>query len=65
MKEQKKDRLGLAPANYILMLVALVIMTAGYVIMGQNEITISPILLVIAYAFVIPLSLLIKFKKKD
>jgi len=65
MKEQKKDRLGLASANYIIMLVALVIMTAGYIIMGQNEIAVSPVLLVIAYVVIVPLSLIIKFKKKD
>jgi membrane protein YdbS with pleckstrin-like domain len=65
MKEQKKDRLGLAKANYLLLLVALVIMTAGYIIMGQNEIAVSPIMLVIAYVVVVPLSLIIKFKKKD
>ncbi len=65
MKEQKKDRLGLSSGNYIIMLVAIAIMTAGYLIMAGNDITISPVLLVIAYVFVIPLSLLFKFKKKD
>jgi membrane protein YdbS with pleckstrin-like domain len=65
MKEQKKDRLGLSAGNYILLLVALIIITLGYIIMGQNEISVSPILLVIAYAVVIPLALIIKFKKKD
>jgi membrane protein YdbS with pleckstrin-like domain len=65
MKEQKKDRLGLASGNYILMLVALLVMTAGYFIMAANEITVSPILLVIAYIVIVPLSLIIKFKKKD
>jgi membrane protein YdbS with pleckstrin-like domain len=65
MKEQKKDRLGMASGNYILMLVALLVMTAGYFIMAANEITVSPILLVIAYIVIVPLSLIIKFKKKD
>lgn len=65
MKEQKKDRLGLSSGNYILMIVALAVMTIGYIIMGQNEISLSPILLVIGYIFIIPVSLLIKFKKKD
>jgi len=65
MKEQKKDRLGLSGANYLLMLAALIILTLGYIIMGQNEISISPILLIVAYVIVIPVSLLIKFRKKD
>lgn len=65
MKEHKKDRLGLSGANYLLMLAALIILTLGYIIMGQNEISISPILLIVAYVIVIPVSLLIKFRKKD
>jgi len=65
MKQEKKDRLGLTSANYIIMVAALVIITAGYLIMAKDEITISPILLFIAYIIVIPASLLIRFKKKD
>jgi membrane protein YdbS with pleckstrin-like domain len=65
MKEQKKDRLGLASANYILLAVALVVLTIGYFIMSQNDITISPILVTLAYVVIIPLGLLYPFKKKD
>ena len=65
MKEQKKDRLGLSAANYIIMAVAIVVLTLGYIIMGQNEISLSPIMLIIAYVIVIPVSLMVKFKKKD
>lgn len=65
MKEDKKDRLGLTAGNYILLLAALIIITAGYFIMAAGDITISPILLVLAYVVVIPLALLIRFKKKD
>ncbi|MFO7659396.1 MAG: hypothetical protein R6V77_00615 [Candidatus Cloacimonadaceae bacterium] len=65
MKEGKKDRLGLSAGNYILLIIALATITAGYIIMGKNDISISPILLVIAYVIVVPLALLIRFKKKD
>jgi len=65
MNKEKKDRLGLTAGNYILMLVALVVITIGYIIMGQNEISVSPILLVLAYVVIIPISLVIRFKKKD
>lgn len=65
MKEQKKDRLGLSAGNYIMLIAGLLIVTIGYIIMGQDEITVSPILLIIAYLVIIPVSLLIKFKKKD
>jgi hypothetical protein len=65
MKNEKKDRLGLSAGNYILLLVAFVMITAGYLIMTGNEITISPILLFVAYIIVIPVALLLRFKKKD
>jgi hypothetical protein len=65
MKQEKKDRLGLSGGNYILLVAALVILSVGYIVMGQNEIVISPVLLVIAYIIVIPVALLIRFKKKD
>lgn len=65
MKPEKNDRLGLSSGNFILMLVAIVILTAAYFIMAKDEITLSPILLFVAYIVVVPLSLLIKFKKKD
>ncbi len=65
MKEQKKDRLGLSAGNYIMLIAGLLIVTIGYIIMSKDEISISPILLIIAYLVVIPASLLIKFKKKD
>jgi hypothetical protein len=65
MKKEKKDRLGLAAGNYILLVIAFIIITAGYMIMSRDEITISPILLFIAYIIVIPVALLVKFKKKN
>jgi membrane protein YdbS with pleckstrin-like domain len=65
MKQDKKDRLGLTAGNYWLLLAAIVMITAGYFIMSADEISISPLLLVIAYVVVIPVALLIRFKKKD
>jgi len=65
MKEGKKDRLGLTAGNYILLIAALVIITLGYLIMAGGDITASPILLFMAYVIVIPVALLIRFKKKD
>jgi membrane protein YdbS with pleckstrin-like domain len=65
MKQEKKDRLGLTKGNYLLMLIAIIILTIAYFVMAKDEITLSPILLFIAYIIVVPLSLLIKFKKKD
>jgi len=61
-KKDKKDRLHLSRINYILLGLATLMVTAGYIIMSLNDITISPILLTLAYVVVIPLALLIRRK---
>ncbi len=65
MNEPQKDRLGLSVWNFVIMIAALVIITLGYIIMAKPEISLSVILLVLAYVIIIPASLLIRFKKKD
>lgn len=64
MAKQKKDRMGLGRVNYLILLVALVLMIVGYIIMGMNEITVSPILLALVYAIIIPFALLYRPKAK-
>jgi multisubunit Na+/H+ antiporter MnhB subunit len=49
--------------NAILFIVGILFLIVGYIIMGTGDKTISPIMLVIAYAVIFPLSLLIGFKK--
>jgi len=65
MAKNKKNRLGVFNVNIFIMLVAVLLITIGYFIMSSGDNTMSPILLVIAYVIVIPISLLIKPKKKD
>jgi len=64
-QKDTKDRLGLSTMNYILLLVAVVLITIGYIVMAHNDITISPILLTFTYLVLVPLALLIRFRKKD
>lgn len=64
MPKKEKDRLGFAPINYILLLVATVLLGVGYLIMSFNDITISPILLSVVYVILIPFALLYKPKEK-
>ena len=49
MKPEKKDndKLPLGRINFIILLVAALLLIAGYFIMSFNEISISPILLVV------------------
>ena len=57
--------------NYYLLYAGLGLLIIGYVLMAQGpwdnvlSITISPIVLVFAYAIVIPISIIVKFSKKD
>ncbi|MCB5284549.1 MAG: hypothetical protein LHW45_03030 [Candidatus Cloacimonetes bacterium] len=62
---KNNDRLQLGPVNFIILGVAAVLLILGYVIMSANEITISPLLLILAYVVLIPFGLLYKSKPKD
>ena len=62
---KNNDRLQMGPVNFIILGVAAVLLILGYVIMSLNEITISPLLLILAYVVLIPFGLLYKSKPKD
>ncbi len=62
--KEKKNKLHLNRINFILLLIAAIVLVAGYIIMSFNEISLSPVLLVIAYAVIIPFALLYQPKKK-
>ncbi|NLK50470.1 MAG: hypothetical protein GX294_07465 [Candidatus Cloacimonetes bacterium] len=59
-----KNRLGLTKINYLLLVLAAILLIVGYIIMSYNEISISPLILAAVYAALIPLALLYKPKKK-
>lgn len=64
MAKQKKDRLGLTRINYLILLLAAILLIVGYIIMGMNEINVSPVLLALVYVIIIPFGLLYKPKVK-
>lgn len=49
--------------NYIVFAISIVVIMAGYVLLGQGSITMAPILLVIGYCVLIPMALIIKDNK--
>lgn len=51
--------------NYIMFGVSLVVLIIGYIVLGQGSITIAPILLVLGYCVLIPISLIIKSGEPD
>jgi len=65
MSKKEHNRLNLGKTNIILLIVAAILLIAGYLVMTLNEINVSPVLLLIAYAVVIPIALLLPPKKGD
>ena len=56
--DKEKERLRLGKINMLLHVLAAIILVLAYVIMSFNEISISPVLLLIAYVVIIPFALL-------
>ena len=46
--------------NYLIFILALVIIVIGYVSLGHGSITLAPVLLVIGYCVLIPVAIMIK-----
>ena len=51
--------------NTVLLVLAILVTIAGYMVMGTGENTISPILLIIAYAILFPAAILAGINKHD
>lgn len=65
-KEKKTDQNGFewpfGPRNYILFAVGLLVIIVGYISLSAGSITLAPILLVLGYCVLIPISIIIKGK---
>ena len=51
--------------NIILLIIAIITTVIGYIVMGTGDITISPILLIIAYVILFPAAIIVGTKKKE
>ncbi len=70
MKKKITDRLNLTKINYIILVIAIIVILTGYIVMKYvgddlGDKTISPILLTIGYVVLIPLALFYKTKRVD
>ena len=54
-----KDSLQFSVINSIVAIVALLTVTLGYWFLAQGSITLAPILLVVGYVFLIPISIIL------
>lgn len=51
--------------NYLIFAIAMIVIIIGYITLGQGSITLAPILLIIGYCVLIPISLIIRDKKVE
>ncbi|MGI6197516.1 MAG: hypothetical protein ACOYIS_00105 [Candidatus Cloacimonadaceae bacterium] len=59
------DKLNLGKINFIILIIAAILLVVGYFIMSLNDIVISPVLLSLVYVVIIPFALLYKPKNKE
>ncbi len=59
------DKLNLGKVNFIILIIAAILLVVGYFIMSLNDIVISPVLLSLVYVVIIPFALLYKPKNKE
>jgi hypothetical protein len=64
LKAKEKDSLGFTKKNYYLFALGLLIIVAGFISLRMGSITLAPILLVLGYCVIIPLSIIVDWKKR-
>ncbi|KPJ48800.1 MAG: hypothetical protein AMJ41_04205 [candidate division Zixibacteria bacterium DG_27] len=64
LKVKEKDTLGFTKKNYYLFALGLVIIVVGFISLRMGSITLAPILLVLGYCVIIPLSIIVDWRKK-
>jgi len=52
------------PRNYILFAIGIVVIIVGYISLSAGSITLAPILLILGYCVLIPISIIIKGKSE-
>ena len=63
-KEAAQDKFEwpFGPRNYILFAIGILVIVVGYISLSAGSITLAPILLVLGYCVLIPISIIIKGK---
>ena len=64
LKAKEKDTLGFTKKNYYLFALGLLIIVVGFITLRMGSITLAPILLVLGYCVIIPLSIIVDWRKK-
>ncbi len=64
-KVKEKYVLPFGKKNYIWFAIGILVIITGYIFLGSGSITIAPILLVLGYCVIIPISIIINGEKKS
>lgn len=59
-KRPARPQIALGAKNYIIMAAGLLTVIAGFITLSRGSITLAPLLLVLGYCVLIPVSLLVK-----
>lgn len=69
VKKAKKDEANrfewpFGPRNYLIFAIGILVIVVGYISLWAGSITLAPILLVLGYCVLIPVSIIVNGKKK-
>ncbi len=64
-KGQEKTKLPFGRKNYLVFVLGILVIVLGYILLGYGSITLAPILLVLGYCVIIPISIMIRDKKEE
>jgi uncharacterized membrane protein HdeD (DUF308 family) len=61
----REGTMVLGRRNVLLLVAGIIVIIIGYFLLGQGSITVAPILLVVGYCVIIPLSIILWVKRAD
>jgi uncharacterized membrane protein len=64
-RQRRQGSLEMGSRNVLMLVIGIVIITVGYFLLGRGSITAAPLLLVVGYCVVVPLSIILWVKKPD
>jgi len=67
-RSRRRDRgsqVVLGQRNVLLLIAGLVVVTIGYLLLGKGSLTAAPVLLVVGYCVMIPLSIILWVRKPE
>ena len=64
-RERREGSLAMSSRNVLMLFAGIVIIVIGYFLLGRGSITAAPLLLVLGYCVVVPLSIILWVKTTD